>query len=111
LERGMSTSARKSLRNSPHQERNRPLIDAHCWANLPEWLTTKQAAVLLNRSPYTIRVWCEQRRLTRARKSNTRGREGEWLISREEVRQVFNNGGKAPALPPQQRYSNRPTRK
>lgn len=53
-----------------------------------EWYTTEEVAVMLKRAPWTIRQHCLAGRI-RARK---RAGTDRWLVSREELERVMNEG-------------------
>lgn len=56
-----------------------------------ETYTTEEVAQRLNRSPWTVRQWCNQR-LVQGKKVQGRGRQGEWRIPHEELVRLMNEG-------------------
>lgn len=58
-----------------------------------EWYTTEEVAVLMDRAPWTVRQWCLQGRVRAKKRSGT----DRWVVSRDEVERLMNNGLLKPA--------------
>lgn len=54
--------------------------------------TTAEVARAIGRAEYTIREHCRQGRIRATKKPCGRGKGGEWLIHREELRRLRNEG-------------------
>lgn len=65
-----------------------------------EWYTTKEAAGLLEKRPYTVREWCRHGRIHAEKAQAGRGLDDEWRISHDEIQRIRNSG----LLPVQRRY-------
>ena len=61
-----------------------------------EWYTTEEAARILNRAPWTVRQWCRMKRVIARKRQCGRGLASEWIISRDELQRIRNEG----LLPP-----------
>jgi hypothetical protein len=61
-----------------------------------EFYTIQEAAVLLNREPYTVREWCRLGRVNGVKAHCGRGADNEWRISHAEIIRIQNEG----LLPP-----------
>ncbi len=59
-----------------------------------------EAAVLLNKRPYTVREWCRLQRIHASKRTTGRGSALEWEISREEIQRIREHG----LLPLPERY-------
>lgn len=57
-----------------------------------EYYTTKEAATLLNKKPYTVREWCRLGRISAEKSHSGRGLDEEWRISSEELTRFQNEG-------------------
>jgi excisionase family DNA binding protein len=53
-----------------------------------EWLTTEEVACVLGRANFTVRQWCNQRRLRAQKTGNGR----EWRIHRDELQRYRRDG-------------------
>jgi hypothetical protein len=58
-----------------------------------EWYTTEEVAVLMDRAPWTVRQWCLQGRVRAKKRSGT----DRWVVSRDEVERLMNEGLLKPA--------------
>ncbi len=57
-----------------------------------EYYTTKEAATLLGKKPYTVREWCRIGRISAEKSHSGRGLDEEWRISHEEIMRFQNEG-------------------
>jgi hypothetical protein len=57
-----------------------------------EWYSTAEAAKLLGKAPYTVRQWCLNGRLHAEKRPCGRGKDGEWMISADELQRYRNEG-------------------
>lgn len=57
-----------------------------------EWYSTAEAAKLLQRSEYSVREWCRQKRVFASKRSYARGKYPEWQISHAELQRIRNEG-------------------
>lgn len=57
-----------------------------------EAYTVEEAAERLNRSPWTVRQWCNKCQVKDAYKVHGKGRTGEWRIPHEELIRLQNEG-------------------
>jgi hypothetical protein len=57
-----------------------------------EWYSTAEVAEILDRADYTVREWCRQGRIRAKKKPCGRGKEGEWLVSHDELTRLKNEG-------------------
>jgi hypothetical protein len=57
-----------------------------------EWYTTQEAALILNRAPWTVRQWCRLRRVQAKKRLCGRGLSAEWMISQQEIHRIQNEG-------------------
>lgn len=64
--------------------------------------TVPEAAKILGKKPFTVREWCRLGRVKAEKAACGRSSEGEWLISREEIVRVQNEG-----LEPEHTHKNR----
>jgi hypothetical protein len=62
-----------------------------------EFYSTKEAAKILKRRPFTVRQWCNLGRIDAAKAEGGRGKFGEWLIPLPEIRPIKSEG--LPPLP------------
>jgi len=60
--------------------------------DLKKNLTTEEAASLCGRSPYTIRSWIKKGRLSGAKKIAGTGPKGKWIIPRESLTKLLEEG-------------------
>ena len=57
-----------------------------------EAYSTKEAAELLDRKPFTVREWCRLGRVNAFKIESGRGQDDEWRISHEEIIRIRNEG-------------------
>jgi hypothetical protein len=57
-----------------------------------EFYTTKEAAVILGKRPYTVREWCRLGRVHGEKAEFGRGLDDEWRISHAELIRIQNEG-------------------
>jgi hypothetical protein len=57
-----------------------------------DFYTTDEVAAILNKRPFTVREWCRLKRVHAQKKECGRGLASEWLISREELVRIQNQG-------------------
>jgi hypothetical protein len=57
-----------------------------------DWYTTAEVGTILDKSEYTVREWCRQGRVRAAKRACGRGKAKEWIISRDELTRVQNDG-------------------
>jgi Helix-turn-helix domain len=57
-----------------------------------QFFSTSEVAVLLGKAEFTVREWCRLGRIEAKRRECGRGKRGEWMIAREEVERVRNQG-------------------
>jgi len=57
-----------------------------------EFYTTKEAAVILGKRPYTVREWCRLGRVHGEKAEFGRGLDDEWRISHGELLRIQNEG-------------------
>ncbi|HEX3147823.1 MAG TPA: helix-turn-helix domain-containing protein [Gemmataceae bacterium] len=57
-----------------------------------ETYTTDEAAERLNRSPWTVRDWCNKGQVPGAYRVKGKGRRGEWRIPHDVLVRVQNEG-------------------
>lgn len=57
-----------------------------------QWYTVAEVAKLLNRRPFTIREWCRLGRIYASKRDAGRGPSREWMIAREELERIENEG-------------------
>lgn len=57
-----------------------------------EWYTTEEAALLLDRAPWTVRQWCRLARVRARKRPCGRGQSAEWIISHDELVRIQNEG-------------------
>ena len=56
------------------------------------WFTVAEVADLLGKRPFTIREWCRNGRVNAKKRECGRGRALEWILSREEIERIGNEG-------------------
>jgi DNA-directed RNA polymerase specialized sigma24 family protein len=54
--------------------------------------TTAETAKIMDRAEFTVREWCRQGRVHAEKRLTGRGRSKEWIISREELERIQNEG-------------------
>lgn len=54
--------------------------------------TVEEVALILGKSPWTVRQYCNERRVSGAYKVPGRGTSGEWRIPEEGLEQLRNEG-------------------
>jgi hypothetical protein len=64
------------------------------------WYDTASAAKELEKSRYTVREYCRERRCIAEKRKCGRGKSKEWMISHEEL-QRLKSEGLLPRKPPQ----------
>jgi hypothetical protein len=57
-----------------------------------EWYTTAEVAEILNKSHFTVRQWCNNKRIHAKKRDCGRGNSGEWMIAHEELVRIQNQG-------------------
>ena len=57
-----------------------------------EWFTTAEAAEILHKAEFTVREWCRLQRVKAEKRACGRGTSLEWIISREEIERIQNEG-------------------
>lgn len=66
-----------------HQEDEAPVKD---------WYTVTELAGILGKAEFTVREWCRQGRVYASKRACGRGNSQEWIVSREEVDRIRNEG-------------------
>ena len=56
------------------------------------WYTVEEVAKNLGKTPYTVREWCREGRISASKRSERRGGAELWNISAEEVARYKNEG-------------------
>jgi hypothetical protein len=56
------------------------------------WYTTAEVGKLLNKSEYTVREWCRQRRVRATKRACGWGDSKDWIVSHEELTRLRNEG-------------------
>lgn len=56
------------------------------------YYSTAEIAALLEKSEYTVREWCRQKRIRASKKAYSRGAHPEWLVSHEELVRIRDAG-------------------
>ncbi len=57
-----------------------------------EWFTIAETAELLSRAPFTVREWARLGRINACKRESGRSKSSEWMISREEIERIANDG-------------------
>ena len=57
-----------------------------------EWFSTDEVAKILNRAAWTVRKWCRDNRVIARKRQCGRGLASEWMISRDELQRIRNEG-------------------
>lgn len=57
-----------------------------------EWFTTAEVAEILHKAEFTVREWCRLQRVRAEKRACGRGVSQEWIISREEIERIQNEG-------------------
>jgi hypothetical protein len=57
-----------------------------------QWYTTTEIAEALGKSAYSVREWARLGRIHARKKPCGRGRNGEWVVSHEELTRLRNEG-------------------
>ncbi len=57
-----------------------------------QWFTTEEVAQILDRAPWTVRQWCRLGRVQAKKRQCGRGLSAEWIISRDEIARIRNEG-------------------
>ena len=60
--------------------------------NVKDWYTTTEVATLMGKAEFTVREWCRNRRVNAEKRECGRGRSREWVISRDELKRIQNEG-------------------
>jgi hypothetical protein len=66
-----------------HQEGEAPVKD---------WYTVAELAGILGKAEFTVREWCRQGRVYASKRACGRGNSQEWIVSREEIDRIRNEG-------------------
>lgn len=61
-------------------------------AVVKEFYSTKEAALILGKRPYTVREWCRLGRVNAEKAEFGRGLDEEWRISHDELHRIQNEG-------------------
>jgi hypothetical protein len=65
------------------------LIEAR---KIKDWYTTAELAEILLKRPFTVRQWCNNKRIHAKKRECGRGNSGEWMIAHEELMRIQNQG-------------------
>src|SRR5437762_3400931 len=65
-----------------------------------DWYTTAEVAPIVGKAEFTVREWCRLGRVRAEKRACGRGSSQEWMISREELLRIRNEG----LLPDRARY-------
>lgn len=57
-----------------------------------EWYTVAEVAEMLGKAEFTVREWCRLSRVYASKRECGRGTSKEWIIAREEVERITNEG-------------------
>ena len=57
-----------------------------------EWFSIAEAAEILGRAPFTVREWARLGRINAAKRESGRRRASEWVVAREEIERIANEG-------------------
>jgi hypothetical protein len=57
-----------------------------------DYYTTAEISRILGRAEFTVREWCRLGRVWAEKRPCGRGRSKEWIISREELERIRNEG-------------------
>ena len=57
-----------------------------------EWFSIAEAAEILGRAPFTVREWARLGRINAAKRESGRSRASEWVVAREEIERIANEG-------------------
>jgi hypothetical protein len=57
-----------------------------------DFFTTAESAKIFDRAEFTVREWCRNGRIRAEKRLTGRGRSKEWMISREEIERIQNEG-------------------
>ncbi|MEM9409648.1 MAG: helix-turn-helix domain-containing protein [Planctomycetota bacterium] len=60
--------------------------------NTREYYNTAEVAAILNKAEFTVREWCRLGRINAEKRKAGRGTAKEWMISRQEVNRIKNEG-------------------
>ena len=59
---------------------------------LKDWYTIAEAAEILGKADFTVREWCRLGRVRAQKRPCGRGRSREWMIARDELLRIQNEG-------------------
>ncbi len=59
---------------------------------IKDMYTTSEAAEVLDKAEYTVREWCRLGRVNAQKRPCGRGNAAEWIIPREEIVRIQNEG-------------------
>jgi hypothetical protein len=57
-----------------------------------EWYSTHEVAKILQKAAWTVRQWCRLKRVNAQKRQCGRGLASEWMISRDELQRIRNEG-------------------
>jgi excisionase family DNA binding protein len=57
-----------------------------------DWYSTAEVGKILGLSGYTVREWARNGRIRASKRACGRGRSKEWLVARDEVNRIRNEG-------------------
>lgn len=57
-----------------------------------DWYSTAEVGKILGKSEYTVREWCRLGRVRASKRACGHGTSKEWIISREELTRLRNEG-------------------
>jgi hypothetical protein len=57
-----------------------------------EWFSTHEVAEILQKTAWTVRQWCRMKRVNAQKRLCGRGPASEWMISRDELQRIRNEG-------------------
>lgn len=57
-----------------------------------DYYSTSELAQHLRRAEFTVREWCRNKRVNAKKRDCGRGTSREWMISKEEVKRIENEG-------------------
>jgi hypothetical protein len=56
------------------------------------WFSTAEVAAEVGKSSFTAREWCRLGRIHAEKRASGRGRQLEWMVSRDEVQRIRDEG-------------------
>ena len=57
-----------------------------------DWYTVAEIAEIFDKAEWTVREWCRLGRVNAAKRECGRGNSKEWIVSREELERIDNDG-------------------